>query len=228
MRHVEVGVESKAAARPEMDEASGWFDDVAFAAAQGPSPLVIAVCRQLHQAAELQAWLRSAIPAMAAMTVSNVCAAEVLTSFVRAPQAATAWIVSDAASGTDPELAARWQGFNQAREILRAQLLSHDEFRQALVFLVTVSRMPLICAQAPDLLSVAETITVTEEPFAVGADDASLVAAYKRAVSELETKYGLSTDELQDRLFDREPLPAGLSQVELNRWNAASQALRRL
>ena len=209
-------------------ESSGWFDDVALAAGLGLSPIIVAVCRDLHQSGELQTWLRSAIPAMVSMHIREVHAQDIPDALATVPDAPTAWIVTDAAEGSDTHLAAQWQTWNHAREILRAYLLSHSDRRQALIFLVTEPRMPLIGASALDLLSVAETMTVDEEPFAVGKQDKRLVEAYQRVLRELEQRHGCSTEELQNRLFDREPLPLSLSQVELNRWKAAAEALRKL
>ena len=213
---------------PGMDEPSGWFDDVALAAAHGPALIIVAVCKDSYQSGELQTWLRSAIPSMVSMIVREVRAEEIPGALIEAPNEPTAWIIPNAAEGDDNQLASRWQSWNQARELLRTSLLAHGDRRQALVFLVTIPRMPLISALATDLLSVAETMTVDEEPFSVGTEDAPLIASYQRVLRELEQKHGVSTDDLQNRLFDRMPLPDGLSQVELNRWKAAAEALRKL
>jgi hypothetical protein len=215
-------------ASPDFSEPSGWFDDVAFAAGQGPSPIIIAVCRDLHQASELQTWLRSTIPAMAVMTVQEVHAKDLLGVLAQESNARTTWIVTDAAEGNDAQLTETWRVWNSARDILRSHLLVQPARPHCLVFLVTVTRMSLIAGQAQDLLSVAEIMTVDEEPFAVSAQDRALIEVYQRIIEQLEKKHSLSTEELQNRLFDRSPLPKSLSQTDLNRWKVAAEALRKL
>ncbi len=208
---------------------TGWFDDVTFAVGFGPSPLVVAVCQNLHQAGELHRWLLDGIPAMASLRVEELRAAAVLpTVTATAELPPTAWLVPDAAEGDDDLLRTRWHLLNLARDRLRAALLVGGERRHVLVFLVTVPRMPLIAAEAPDLLSVAEVMTIDEEPFAATAADVLVVDTYRALVAELERRYGLRTEELQDRLFDRQPLPDSLSQTDLNRWKAAAEVLRKL
>jgi len=166
---------------------------------------------------------------MASLRVEELRAAAVLpTVTATAELPPTAWLVPDAAEGDDDLLRTRWHLLNLARDRLRAALLVSGERRHVLVFLVTVPRMPLIAAEAPDLLSVAEVMTIDEEPFAATAADVLVVATYRALVAELERRYGLRTEELQDRLFDRQPLPDSLSQTDLNRWKAAAEVLRKL
>lgn len=207
---------------------SGWFDDVTFAVGFGSSPLVVAVCQNLHHAAELRQWLAEGIPAMTSLRVVELQAEAVHRIFREAEPSPTAWLIPDAAEGDDEQLRTRWHALNLARDRLRTALLVHPEVRQVLVFVVTVPRMPLIAAQAPDLLSVAELMTVDEEPFAANHTDSSLIETYRVVLRDMEQLYSISTDELQDRLFDRLPLPANLSQVDLNRWKAAAEVLRKL
>jgi hypothetical protein len=211
-----------------MTQPSGWFDDVAFAAAFGPTPLLVAVCANLQQSKELLEWLLSAIPSVASMVVREIPAEDVPAKLPDNNEQSVVWVIPDAAEGADDGLEARWQRWNRAREVLRMKLSQENGPRQALVFLATVPRMPLISVSAPDLISVAETMTVEDEPFSVPREDAALVATYQRVVVELEKHYGLSTEELQDRLFDRTPLPSGLTQPDLSRWKAAAEVLRKL
>jgi hypothetical protein len=208
---------------PELQ--SGWLDDVAAVAISGSSPIALAVCQDLHGVQQAREWLQSAIPTLTEAHVEEVPASS-LRAHLQAhpsPDGRTVWVVHDAAEGSSEELQARWQELNLLRDWLTETLRSHEP-RSSLVFLTTVTRMPEISRHAPDLLAVAQVITVSEDPFVVDPRDASMVDSFRRACGELEARYGLSTSELVRRLLDREP--TGVPEPDLSRWRSLAEALR--
>jgi hypothetical protein len=204
---------------------SGWLDDVASVAVSGSSPITLAVCQDLHGVQQAREWLQSAIPSLTEAHVDEVPASSIRARLqARAsPDGRTVWVVYDAAEGSFEELQARWQELNLLRDWLTETLRSLEP-RASLVFLITVTRMPEISRHAPDLLAVAQVITVSEDPFAVDPRDTSMVDSFRQACGELEARYGLSTTELVRRLLDREP--TGVPEPDLSRWRSLAQALR--
>ncbi|HYO51187.1 hypothetical protein [Archangium sp.] len=208
---------------PELQ--SGWLDDVAAVAISGSSPITLAVCQDLHGVQQAREWLQSAIPSLTKAHVEEVPASSLRVRLQAppSPNGRTIWCVYDAAEGSSEELQARWQEFNLLRDQLTGTLRSHEP-RSSLVFLTTVTRMPEISRHAPDLLAVAQVITVSEEPFVVDPRDTLMVDSFRQASSELEARYGLSTSELARRLLDREP--TGVPEPDLSRWRSLAGALR--
>lgn len=209
---------------PTPEFQSGWLDDVAAVAISGSSPITLAVCQDLHGVKQARDWLQSAIPTLTEGHVHEVPASSL--SDLQAPSAPdgqTVWVVYDATEGSSEELQARWQELNLLRDRLTETLRAHEP-RSSLVLLTTVTRMPEISRHAPDLLAVAQVITISEEPFVVNPRDASMVDSFRRACSELEARYGLSTNELVRRLLDREP--TGVPEPDLSRWRSLAEALR--
>ena len=210
---------------PAPELRSGWLDDVAAVAISGGSPLTLAVCQDLHGVQQARDWLQSALPSLSKAHVNEVPTSS-LWARIQAPPSSddlTVWVVYDAAEGSAEELQARWRQLNLLRDRL-TELLRSPEPRSSLVFLTTVTRMPEIARHAPDLLAVAQVVTVSEEPFAVDPRDTSMVHSFRQACRELEARYGLSTSELVHRLLDREP--TGVPEPDLSRWRSLAEALR--
>ncbi|HSN98384.1 MAG TPA: hypothetical protein VLS89_08800 [Candidatus Nanopelagicales bacterium] len=209
-----------------MPEPSGSFDDVAAAALAGVSPFVIAICGDLGSCAALASWLETAIPSLGDRHTRR-CPAEELELQVSSSLDARGVIlvVDDAASGDDASFSGRFRSWNSARDRLRVGLGAPGS-GNAVILLMTRRRMPEAAALAPDLLSVSHVLTVAEEPFALRPAQEEAIGAFRAAQRELEQRYGLSTDELVQRLFDREPID--IPDLDLNRWKAVAQALRDL
>ncbi|MFY0523465.1 hypothetical protein ACN28I_09890 [Archangium gephyra] len=210
---------------PGIELHSGWLDDVAAIAISGGSPITLAVCQDLHGVQQAREWLQSAIPSLTEAHVNEVPASSLQARLQTHPslECRTVWCVYDAAEGSSEELQARWRELNLLRDWLTDTLRSHEP-RASLVFLTTVTRMPEISRHAPDLLAVAQVITVSEDSFAVDPSDTSMVDSFRRGCIELEARYGMSTSELVRRLLDREP--TGVPEPDLSRWRSLSEALR--
>jgi hypothetical protein len=210
---------------PDAELRSGWLDDVAAVAVSGGSPITLAVCQDLHGVQEGREWLQSAIPSLADAQVEDVAASSLGARLQSPPSSTgrTTWVIYDAAEGNDEELQSRWEGLNLLRDRLTEALRSREP-RNSVVFLTTVTRMPEIARHAPDLLAVAQIVTVSEEPFAVDPRDTPMMERFQQSCRELEGRYGLSTHELARRLLEREP--TGVPEPDLSRWRALAQALR--
>ncbi len=208
--------------RPPM--ATGWYDDAAAAAVFGPIRIVVAVTANRAVSEELVEWLDSAIPALAPWRVWRVQATELL-DVVTAEAGDSrpgVWVVSDAWRGDNHALRARWASWNRARERIHTAVA---EGRRGIVFACTVPRMEEVARAAPDLLAVADVFTAQDEPLDALQSGGDVVEAYRRVLTELETRYGLRSDELAQRLMDRTPR-AEVIPHDLARWTRALEALR--
>jgi hypothetical protein len=207
-------------------DASGSFDDVAAAAVNGVAPFIVAVCEDLGMCHRLAAWIETAVPALGVKQVRRCRSQELEAAAIAgSPARDRILVVDDAGTGDDAEVSRRWRSWNAGRERLRFRL-GAPSLGNSVVFLVTRRRMPEIVGCAPDLLSVAHLITASEDPFALGRDHGETLEAFLRARRTLEDLYGLSTEEVIRRLFEREPID--VPSIDLNRWSAIAEALREL
>jgi hypothetical protein len=206
---------------------SVWFDEAASAAASGAARLLIVVAQDLPMVRELSNWLQSAIPTFTQVEVERVASREFMRAIGQSdiPTKRSVLVVSDAAEGDPETLRQRWLEWNGARDRIRTYLTEVRAGSSA-VFLVTRERMDEICEAAADLISVAEVLTVADEPIAVRAEDEELVNDYRLAIRELEGQYGMRTADLLKKLLAREPV--AVPPPDLARWKAAAQALREL
>lgn len=202
---------------------TGWLDDVAVAAVRGNAPFVFAVVPTAVELGEVVDWLRSAAPSVGDSDV-RVSMAESLGDIDGAKDNSLheVFIIKEEPV-SDQDAAKKWQALNLLRERLAAGLGPHPA-KDTIVFVVTEETMRRLAQHAPDLLSVSEVISVTQEPFAVEATDGQLLAAYQAALGELESKYGISTREMVRRVTARED--PGVPPEDVARWLAAAQALR--
>jgi len=205
---------------------SGWFEDVCWAVANGPTPIVLAVCADLTALRRLVEWLRAGVPSLAPSSVREIAPDQLLQLIEELDDGAerVAFVV-DASGGDDAALASRWSAWNLARERIREGLQAPPR-RNVLVLLVTLTRMEDVARCAPDLLSISTVLTVSEEPFAVTADDDELLDVYRQDQAALEQRYGLTTDEVMAKLIQREPVT--IPAEDLRRWEEIAQALRAL
>jgi hypothetical protein len=205
---------------------TGWFDDVAMAAASGYE-IVIAVCEDLNDRDELAEWLVSAIPALKLREIDTIetSASELLRVVTEheASQRCVTFVVADASEGDEETLTSRWAEWNKQRELLRDRLKAVDA-PASVALLVTTSRMPEIVSIAPDLLSVAHVITVMSDPFAVDPADEELIRELELVQADLEGTYGMSTDEFVERVLARD-LPT-IPTEDVSRWRALAGILR--
>ncbi len=202
-------------------------DDVAWAAVAGAVPMTLAVCQDPAAATQLVTWLRHAVPNLSDSTVAQVPAARLLgqVDTWQLPSDPTVVLVPDAADGSSTEVPQRWSEWNVSRDrVLNA--LRCAPSRRSLVLVATQARMPEISLAAPDILSVAQVITVSDEPFAVDANDEEVVQTYRKARDELESRHGFKTSEFIRKLQRREE--HGIDLVDSKRWQAIAEALREI
>ncbi len=208
-----------------MARSSGWLDDVVSAAVNGSTPLIIAVCDNPVMAQDLVSWLESAVP-MVEPYRTVVITAEGLDEHLRGAEPTPitkVYLVNDATQGTTDEIQNRWVSWNTHRDLLRTVLGSTAPSSRA-VFICTTLRMPEVAICAPDLLSVAEIITVTEEPFLDDFADPAHTKALRDAKRELEQRHRMSTEQFVDALLRGES--PNLSAADCRRWEAIAEALR--
>ena len=79
---------------------------------------------------------------------------------------------------------------------------------------------------APDLLSVATVLSVTDEPFAASETQLGVINAYRRDIEELEQRHGITTEEFISRLLAREPM--AIAEEDVARWRSACEVLRKV
>ncbi|MBI5366322.1 MAG: hypothetical protein HZA54_04740 [Planctomycetes bacterium] len=204
---------------------SGWLDELAYAAVVPGAPLIVSVCDDLSAIETAARWLTSAIPSLAGCRVIEVPAVELPMRIETEPEGAAphAYLVTDAALGVEVDLRARWTAWDGLRDRFVAAL-RHGELRNHLVLFATAGRMAEIAEAAPHLLAVAQVITLSGEPIALGQEDADMVRVFRRVEAQLQAKYGMDTATLIGKVMQREP--TNVLPADLARWEAVAQALR--
>ena len=207
-------------------EATGSPDDVAWAAIAGAG-ITLAVSEDPKAAKDLAGWLQHAVPNLEATKVARVPAEDLIERLEKSPLQtdSTVMLVPDAADGDTAKVEQRWSLWNSARDRMLAAL-REGSAKRSIVLLATRTRMPEISRAAPDLLAVAQVVTVSDEPFAVSPNEEDLVKSYRLARDELERRYGFSTAEFIDKLRLREA--HGVEPDDVNRWQAVAEALRKV
>ncbi len=209
-----------------MARSSGWLDDVVSTAVFGSTPLIVAVCNNPVMAEDLVSWLESAVPMVEPYRTVVITAEELDEQLGRTAEPTSptmVYLVKDATEGTTDEIQSRWISWNTRRDLLR-EFLGSTEPSSRVVLICTDLRMSEVAICAPDLLSVAETITVTEEPFVDDLSDPKQTEAFHAAKQELEKRHGMTTEQFVDALLRGESL--NLPAADCRRWEAIAEALR--
>ncbi|MEK7705453.1 MAG: hypothetical protein AAB426_10875 [Myxococcota bacterium] len=206
---------------------SGWFEDVASAVALGVTPIIVAVCESTFEAEQAAAWVESSLRSQAPWRTVRIGPNEVpegiAATLSEHAKERVAVLVLGATNGTDEAVRERWSQWNVARERLRDTLRA-SSFHGALVLFAVAPAMVVAVDAAPDLLAVAQVISVDTEPFRVTNDDPSVGDVFRLACQQLESAYGITTREVLSRLRRREA--TGVSADDLRRWKAIAAALR--